>query len=100
MGLWPFRYYKTRRRTACIVGGRIKDFLDREGRYFSSLSVPERLQPYLGNKTELRTALGGDRREAIAQHTIEIAVLQMILDEAERQYRDAAKQKAARVKPL
>lgn len=62
--------------------------------------MPEKLRPYLGNKTELRTPLGGDRREAIAQHTIEIAVLQMKLDEAERQYRDAAKQNAAPEVPV
>lgn len=82
------------------MAAKIKNFLDRDGRYFSRLAVPEKLRPYLGNKTELRKALGGDRREAIAQHTIEIAVLQMILDDAERQYRDAATKKAATVTPV
>ncbi|KIN71160.1 tyrosine-type recombinase/integrase [Sulfitobacter guttiformis] len=82
------------------MAGKIKNFLDREGRYFSRISVPERLRPYLGNKTELRTALGGDRRKAIAQHTIEIAVLQMRLDEAEQQCRDAAEKKLAPVAPV
>ncbi|MEH6647953.1 hypothetical protein [Sulfitobacter sp.] len=72
------------------MAGKIKNFLDRDGRYFSRIAVPERLRPFLENKTELRKALGGDRREAIAQHTIEIAVLQMMLGNAEFQYRDAA----------
>jgi len=72
------------------VAGKIKNFLDRDGRYFSRIAVPERLRPFLENKTELRKALGGDRREAIAKHAIEIAVLQMMLGNAERQYRDAA----------
>jgi len=84
------------------VAGKIKNFQDRDGRYFSRISVPEKLRPYLGNKTELRKALGGDRRSAIAKHQIEVAVFQMMLSEAESQYRDATSRKvvqAAHVEP-
>ena len=84
------------------MAGKIKNFQDRDGRYFSRISVPEKLRPYLGNKTELRKALGGDRRSAIAKHQIEVAVFQMMLSEAESQYRDATSRKvvqAAHVEP-
>ncbi|WP_438991077.1 hypothetical protein [Lentibacter sp.] len=81
------------------MAGKIKNFLDRDGRYFSRIAVPKELRPYLGNKTELRKALGGDKRNAIAQHTIEVALLQMMLDDAKRQYTDAVTKRASAFEP-
>lgn len=68
------------------MASKIRHFLERDGRYFSRITVPSHLKPFLGNKTELRKSLGGDKRAAVAQHTVEIAILQMRLAEAERQY--------------
>jgi integrase len=78
----------------------MKNFLDRDGRYFSRIAVPKYLRPYLANKTELRRALGGNRSEAIAKHLIEVAVLQMMLNEAKCQHRQDAQQKIAPVAPF
>lgn len=41
--------------------------MNRDGRYFARIVIPPKLRPYLGNKTELREALGPDRRAAIAR---------------------------------
>lgn len=76
-----------------------KNFLERNGRYFSRISVPERLRPFLDGKIELRKALGGDRRSAIAQHMIEVAVFRMMLDDAERQHQEAAATNATPIAP-
>ena len=82
------------------MAGKMKNFLDRDGRYFSRIAVPKYLRPYLANKTELRRALGGNRSEAIAKHLIEVAVLQMMLNEAKCQHRQDAQQKIAPVAPF
>lgn len=82
------------------MAGKMKNFLDRDGRYFSRIAVPKYLRPYLGDKTELRKALGGDRHEAIAQHLIEVAVLQMMLNDAKDQHRQNAQQKTAPAAPF
>lgn len=48
---------------------KLQGLLNRDGRYFARLVIPKPLRPFLGNKTELREALGPDRAAAkIALH--------------------------------
>lgn len=58
--------------------------LNRNGRYFARLVIPKNLRPYLENRTELRKALGPDRRAALAQLHSAVATLQHEIDRAEQ----------------
>ncbi len=58
--------------------------LNRDGRYFARLVIPKELRPFLENKTELRTALGPDRRRALSRLHYEVALLQGKIAAAER----------------
>jgi integrase len=59
--------------------------LNRNGRYFARLVIPKELRPFLNNKTELREALGPDRRVALAKLHPAVAVLQSQIAIAERE---------------
>ena len=59
--------------------------LNRDGRYFARLVIPKELRPFLNNKTELREALGPDRRAALAKLHTAVAVLQSKIAVAERE---------------
>jgi hypothetical protein len=48
-----------------MMAGKLRYFLERDGRYFARLVIPKKLRQYFENKTELREALGGDRRAAL-----------------------------------
>ncbi|MBB3566072.1 site-specific integrase [Rhizobium sp. BK491] len=63
---------------------KVKNLLNRDGRYFSRLVIPKELRPFLDNKTELREPLGADRRTAIARHATALAGLQAKIAVAER----------------
>jgi hypothetical protein len=58
--------------------------LNRDGRYFARLVIPKSLRPYLNDKTELREALGSDRRTAHARLHSAVANLQSQISIAER----------------
>ncbi|MBL0937183.1 MAG: integrase [Rhizobiaceae bacterium] len=62
--------------------------LNRDGRYFARLVVPKELRQFVG-KTELRSALGPDRREAIKKLPGAVALLQHEIALAERRAADA-----------
>ena len=47
------------------MAGKTRHFLDRDGRYFARIVIPKDLRPFFNNKTELREALGSDRRIAL-----------------------------------
>lgn len=66
------------------MAGRIRNFQERDGRYYARLVVPRDLRPYL-KRTELRTPLGADRRQAIARLPTEVAKLQHRIAVAERE---------------
>ncbi|CDM57630.1 MULTISPECIES: site-specific integrase [Rhizobium] len=66
------------------MAGKVKNLLNRDGRYFSRIVVPRELRPFLDNKTELREALGPDRRAALARHATALAGLQAQIAVAER----------------
>lgn len=56
--------------------GRVRNLLNRDGRYFARLVVPKELRPYMDGKTELRTALGPDYRTALKTLPGAVAALQ------------------------
>ena len=58
--------------------------LNRDGRYFARLVIPKSLRPFLENKTELREALGPDRRIALSRLHSAVASLQSQISIAER----------------
>jgi len=67
-----------------IMTGNIKNMVNRNGRYHARLVVPKNLQRIVG-KTELRTPLGGDYREAVKHLPGAVAQLQHQIALAERQ---------------
>lgn len=67
----------------CAMAGKIKNFVDRNGRYFARLVVPKDLRGIIG-KSELRTALGGDYREAVKRLPRAVVLLQDEIGLAER----------------
>ncbi|MDX0928385.1 tyrosine-type recombinase/integrase [Sinorhizobium medicae] len=62
-----------------------KYLLNRDGRYFARIVIPKELRPFLDNKTELREALGPDRRTALAKLHPAVATLQGQIARAERE---------------
>ncbi len=66
------------------MAGDTRHLLNRNGRYFARLVVPKDLREIV-SKTELRTPLGADRREALKQLPGAVALLQHQIGLAERQ---------------
>jgi len=66
------------------MAGKIKNFVNRSGRYHARLVVPKDLRAIVG-KTELRAPLGGDYREAIKLLPGAVTQLQHQIGLAERQ---------------
>ena len=58
------------------MAGKLRHFLNRNGRYFARVVIPVELRGYLDGKTELRVALGGDRR--IAERKLAGAVAEIM----------------------
>jgi hypothetical protein len=58
------------------MAGKVRNLLNRDGRYFARLVIPKELRPFMDGKTELRTALGPDRREALRKLPGAVAELQ------------------------
>jgi len=69
------------------MAGKVRHFVERKGRYFARLVVPKDLREAVG-KTELRTALGGDRRQALIKLPAAVANLQTIISQAEHKVSD------------
>lgn len=63
---------------------KVRYLLSRDGRYFARLVVPLALRPYLEGKTELRTALGPDRRQALTNLPGAVARLQIKIGLADK----------------
>ncbi|MER9175303.1 hypothetical protein NKH72_17135 [Mesorhizobium sp. M0955] len=72
--------------------GRVRNLLDRDGRYFARLVVPKELRPYMDGKTELRTALGPDYRTALKTLPGAVAGLQHKIALGERRALAAGEQ--------
>lgn len=71
------------------MAGRVRNLLDRDGRYFARLVVPKDLRPFMSGKTEFRTALGPDYRTALKKLPGAIAALQHELALGERRAAEA-----------
>ncbi|MGB6119582.1 MAG: DUF6538 domain-containing protein [Mesorhizobium sp.] len=70
------------------MAGKVRNLLNRDGRYFARLVVPKELVQFVG-KTELRTSLGPDYREALKKLPGAVALLQHDIALAERRAVDA-----------
>lgn len=66
------------------MGGKLRHFLKREGRFFSRIAVPKKLRGIIGT-SELRAPLGADRREASRGHHVEVAKLMALITAAEQE---------------
>lgn len=66
------------------MAGKVRNLLDRDGRYFARLVVPVELREFVG-RTELRKPLGPDWREALKKLPGAVALLQHEIALAERQ---------------
>ncbi|WP_349437201.1 site-specific integrase [Pararhizobium sp. A13] len=66
------------------MAGTEKHLLNRDGRYFARIVIPKALRPFLDNKTELRDALGPDRRLAQARLHSAVAGPRGLIAVAER----------------
>lgn len=71
------------------VTKRVQYLLEREGRFYARLVIPRHLRPFLDNKTEFRTPLGGDYRSAMKALHAAVADLQFKLQQAEIKAADA-----------
>lgn len=68
------------------MAGKVRHLVNRKGRYHARLVVPKRLRPIVG-RTELRTPLGGDYRQALKSLPGAVAELQHRIAEAEHKTR-------------
>ena len=66
------------------MAGKIKHLLERDGRFYTRLVVPQVLRKHLGDKSELRTPLGADRRTAERAHPAALADLHLAIRQAEK----------------
>jgi len=66
------------------MASKARYILSRDGRFFARLVVPLALRPYVDGKTELRTALGPDHRQAPAELPGAVARLQRKIGIADR----------------
>ncbi|MCE7029533.1 DUF6538 domain-containing protein [Jiella avicenniae] len=64
------------------MAGRIKGLIDRNGRFYVRIVIPADLRSFFDGKTELRTPLGPDRREALRRHPAALATLLDSIDHA------------------
>lgn len=58
------------------MAGKVRNLLNRDGRYFARLVIPKELRPFMDGKTELRKALGPDYRTALKLLPGAVATLQ------------------------
>jgi len=65
------------------MAGKIRNLLNRDGRYFARLTVPKELRAIVG-KREPRTPLGPDRKRALRRHPLALAKLLDVLADARR----------------
>lgn len=72
-----------------LVAGRVRNLLNRDGRYFARLVIPKELRPHMEGRTELRTALGPDYRTALKALPGAVAALQHQIALGERRAVDA-----------
>lgn len=62
--------------------------LNRDGRYYARIVIPQNLRPFMGDRTEMRTPLGADRLTAIRHLPIAVADIMHQIAAAEKQAAD------------
>ncbi|WP_018389165.1 hypothetical protein [Ancylobacter sp. FA202] len=82
------------------MAGKVRNLLNRDGRFFARLVIPKELRPFMDRKTELRTPLGPDYRTALKKLPGAVALLQHEIALAERRAVDAGQQVATGRYPL
>lgn len=66
------------------MAGKVRHMLNRAGHYLGRLVIPTDLRPFMDGKSELRTALGADYRQALKLPPGAVAALQHQIALAER----------------
>lgn len=66
------------------MASKVRNLLDRDGRFFARLVIPKELRPFMDGKTERRIFLDSDRREALKKLPGAIATIQHEIALAER----------------
>lgn len=66
----------------CLMAAKRRHWKEKNGRFWARLSIPERLRPAFGGKSELLEPLGGDLRLADRNHAAAVARLQKLLEGA------------------
>jgi integrase len=66
------------------MAGKVRNLLNRDGRYFARLVIPKELRPFMDGKSELRTPLGPDYRTALKMLPGAVATLQHSIALGER----------------
>ena len=77
------------------MAGKVRYLLNRDGRYFARLVIPKELRPFMDQKTELRSPLGADYRQALRSLPGAVTSLQHEIALAERRAAGAGATKAA-----
>ncbi|WP_442579129.1 hypothetical protein ACSBOB_26980 [Mesorhizobium sp. ASY16-5R] len=75
------------------MAGKVRNLLNRDGRYFARLVIPKELRPFMDGKTELRTPLGADYRTALKVLPGAVAALQHNIALGERRAVEAGERK-------
>ncbi|TCD15258.1 tyrosine-type recombinase/integrase [Oricola cellulosilytica] len=81
------------------MAAKIRNLLNRDGRYFARRVVPEELRVYFDGKRELRKPLGPDRRVAISKLPSVLATWNFRIEEARRRHRGDDALRAGGAKP-
>ncbi|MAZ18060.1 MAG: integrase [Ahrensia sp.] len=81
------------------MAAKIRNLLCRDGRYFARKVIPKKLRPFFDGKTELREALGPDRRTAISRLHAILATWELDLAEARRRLHGDVIENAAGNRP-
>lgn len=79
------------------MAGKVRHLLERNGRYFARVAVPQALRPIIG-KRELLEAIGGGRREALEALPLAVARMRVQIETARQQIRTGKVARATRFK--
>lgn len=76
------------------MAGKLRHWKERNGRYSVRIVIPKHLRPYLDNRAELEIQLGGEKREAIRNHSAADASLMRQIGIARAKYEAETGQQA------
>lgn len=82
------------------MAGKVRHLLNRGGRYYARLVIPQELRPFLDNKSELRLPLGPDRRVALQKLPAAVLSLQLQIGTARERAALPNNNRSRAVRPL